>query len=369
MKFLFVSESPYLPQERGAVQVNTHELALALVKHGHSAVVASEFLTTDLLGVTTRLLGKVIPKRKLHDSFLGYPVYRRWNVMASLPELVDEIKPDIVVVQPRNHILLALELARMTVPTIVYFHDANQTIFHGRPGNPADVRQMTCLSISKDTAQKLHDEFGVDSTVIGPIAGLDRIEPFKAAIVDRLRSTLNVTVVDPQMPNGVYLPIKLASSFPEIPICFLPSQELPKDQERVLKDCARMYRNLKIQRPTKRMGEVFARAKFIVIQGSWDATKDRLAQQAHCSRVPIVTSNLGTIPDVLGPGDILLDPDDPFESWINTVRSLWHDESYYLEHASAVVIPNTGESQLKGLVQMAEKVIEQQGASRKSAAQ
>ena len=365
MKFLFVSESRHLYQDIGAVQLNTHELALELVKRGHSAIVASELKTTDFLGFRTRMLGKFVSKEKLHDRFLGYPTYRRWNVMESLSDLIEEIKPDIVVVQPRNHIVLALELARMSVPRLVYFHDANPSVFHGKIGNPSDVRHMICLSNSKFTAQALKKEYEIDSTVIRPIIHAER---FKSAAADRDKSTINVTVVDPQVQNGVYLPIKLASSCPDIPICFLRAPYLPKDQERVLKDCARMYRNLTVQRQTRRMDNVFGRAKCIVIPGNWDADKDHLAWQAHSSGIPVVASNLGTLPEVLGPGDILLDPDGPVEAWIEAVRRLWNDESYFAEHSAAAIATTTADDQIGSLLELADKAIRQQHDARHAAA-
>lgn len=370
MKLLFISESRHLYQEHDAVQLNTHELALKLVSRGHSPVVAAELKTTDLLGLKSRVMGKFTSKRQMHDTFLGYPTYRRWNVMEALPELLDEIRPDVVITQPRNHILLALELARLGVPRVVYFHDAHPSMFHGRQGNPGDVREMACLSNSKDTAQKLLREFGVETTILRPII---RAEDFKKFSSDSSKKAINVTVIDPQVQNGVYLPIKLASSCPEIPICFLSSHYLPKDQKRVLKDCARMYPNLSVQKPTRQMGKVFGRAKIFLVPGDWDSNKDHLAWQAHCGGIPVVASNLGTQPEALGPGDILLDPDGPIESWIHAVKELWNDTGCYVK-ASEAVLAQTKRAeinpinQIDCLLEVAAKAIKQQSDSRHSAA-
>ena len=101
------------------------------------------------------------------------------------------------------------------------------------------------------------------------------------------------------------------------------------------------------------MEDVFGRAKFIVIPGSWDADKDHLTWQAHCSGVPVVASNLGTVPEALGPGDILLDPDGAVESWIDAVRRLWHDEQFYAEHSSVVKATTTSDDQIGSLLELA----------------
>ena len=98
MKILFASGFQHLPQIFGGVMSNSHEIALALRTAGHQAAVAADLQPDDWLGIGTRVLGKFTDKRSVYDRILGYPAYRRWNFLESLPDLVEVIKPDVVVV-------------------------------------------------------------------------------------------------------------------------------------------------------------------------------------------------------------------------------------------------------------------------------
>lgn len=304
-----------------------------------------------------------MPKRKVHDTFLGYPTYRRWSVLNALPELVAEIRPDVAIVQPSNQIPLARELVRLSVPSIVYFHDVEWPMLGG---DPRDVRQALLLSNSKFTAQRLHEKFGLESTVLRPF--------FRADDYRTTRRAQNVTLINPHTLKGGELAIKIVSSCPEIPFCFVRSWELPKEQEQLINGYARMHRNLTIKRPTRNMRDVYGHAKIILMPSMWEEAWGRVASEAHFSGIPVVASNRGGLPEAVGPGGILLDPDGPIEPWVHAIRRLWHDEGYYAELSAAALAYSTRpeinpDVQISALLAAAEQAIKQQSVSRSSAAQ
>lgn len=357
MKLLFVSEFRHLPQKYGGVQSNTHELALELIKHGHTATVAAELMPGDMLGLRTRLMGKIIPKRKVHDTFLGYATYRRWSVMDALPEIVDEVRPDVAITQPLNHVPLARELIRLSVPTIAYMHDVE---WHALGADPHDIPQAFLLSNSLFTAQRLREKFGLDSTVLRPL--------FRAQDYRSERRGDNVTFINPHALKGGELAMQIVARCPEIPFCFVRSWELPAGQEQWLRACAKTHRNLTIRRPTGKMREVYARAKIVLMPSQWEEAWGRVASEAQFSGIPVVASNRGGLPEAVGPGGVLLDPQGPIEPWVDAIRRLWRDDGHYAELSAAALAHSTRleinpDAQIETLLTAAEQAIRRHGAS------
>ncbi len=358
MRFLFASEFRHLPQKFGGVQSSTHELALELVRRGHTAAVAAQMMTSDFLGIRTRLLGKIIPKKKVHDTFLGYPTYRRWNVLSALPDLVEEIRPDVAIAQPFNQVPLARELIRLSVPTIVYSRDVEWSM-HG--GDPRDIGPALFLSNSQFTARRFREAFDLESIVLRPL--------FRASdYQSNTRHPDNVTFINPHKLKGGELAVRIVASCPDIPFCFVRSWELPDDQEQWLRGCTKTYRNLTIRRPTRRMRDIYARAKILLMPSQWEEAWGRVASEAQFSGIPVVASNRGGLPEAVGPGGILLDPDGPVDPWVNAIRQLWQDDRHYAALSAAALAHSTRpdlnpDRQIETLLAAAEQAIRQRTAT------
>lgn len=327
MKFLFASEFDHLPQRFGGLQCNTHELSLGLIEHGHQAAVAAKLLTSDFLGLRTRALGKIVGKRKLHDKINGYPTYRRWSVSESLPDLVAEIKPDVAVVQVLNPILLAQEFAKLSVPTIVYLHDVTWAILGG---DPRTLEKAVFLANSCFTAASFQKNFGREPSVVRPFF---HAENYHA--VPRIND--NVTFVNPHPAKGIELALKIVSRCPEIPFRFIRSWRLSPEQEANLMDHVRRHPNLTVDPQTRDMKQVYRRAKIVMMPSQCEEAWGRVTTEAQFSGIPVIASDRGGLPESVGPGGILLDPDGDVEDWVGALRSLWSDEARYADLSAAAL--------------------------------
>ena len=94
-----------------------------------------------------------------------------------------------------------------------------------------------------------------------------------------------------------------------------------------------------------------------------------MASEAHFSGIPVVASNRGGLPEAVGPGGILLDPDGPIDPWVNAIRRLWHDDGHYAALSAAALVHskrpeiNPG-MQIETLLAAADQAIRQQSAAR-----
>ena len=357
MKFLFVSGFQHLPQMYGGVMSNTHEIALELMRRGHRVAVAANLFPSGYVGFSTRLMGRLNPKKQFADHVMGYPTYRRWDVVKALPKLVETIRPDIAVVQPSQSIATARELNRLSVPVIVYFHDV---LFDRMDGSPNELVNATFLANSEFTARQYKKRFGIDAAVIPPVF---KIENYLA----RRRPT-NVTFVNPQSFKGSDIALELVRRCPEIPFRFVESWELPKAQKELIRRQRETCPNLELSGCTMDMKGIYSRAKIVLIPSRLEEAWGRVVSEAQFSGIPVVASNRGGLPEAVGPGGILLDPDGPIEDWVDAVRKLWHDDGYYGELSAAAlkysrraaINPDT---QIEALLKVANAAIRQQHAS------
>jgi len=309
----------YLPQAFGGAQSSTHELATALTRRGHTAGVAAMLSPSGFVGLQTRLLSRLLPRRKVRDTFLGYSVYRRWKVQDALPELVDEFRPDFAVVQPSCQVPLAREFARLGVPVAVYLRDVE---WYQLEGDPRELRNVTFIANSHFTAERFQEAFSLPAVVIPPV--------FKAQDYRTVSSGDNVTFINPHPHKGVGIAAKLVAKCPDIPFCFVRSWDIP-EQETFLCELKRKNQNLTLARPTRRMKDIYRRAKILLAPSRWEEAWGRVATEAQFSGIPVLASNKGGLPESVGPGGIQLDPDGPIENWVEALRRMWFDKAFYAD--------------------------------------
>ena len=85
------------------------------------------------------------------------------------------------------------------------------------------------------------------------------------------------------------------------------------------------------------MKSIYSRAKAVLIPSRLEEAWGRVASEAQFSGIPAVASNRGGLPEAVGPGGVLLDPDGPIEAWVDAVRKLWHDDGYYAKLSAAAL--------------------------------
>ena len=60
-----------------------------------------------------------------------------------------------------------------------------------------------------------------------------------------------------------------------------------------------------------------------------------MATEAQVSGVPVIASNRGGLPEAVGPGGIVIDPNAPIDEWVAATKRLWEDSKYYAELSAA----------------------------------
>lgn len=182
---------------------------------------------------------------------------------------------------------------------------------------------MPCIANSNFTAGKYCVRFGVNPSVIYPFISAERYK------IETTRE--NVTFVNPHPYKGLDIALGVASLCPEIPFTFVESWQLSNEQWQRLEQKRAALRNLKLLRAQENMQAVYGKCKILLAPSVWEEAYGRVASEAQLSGIPVVASSRGGLPEAVGPGGILLDPQQPISTWAAAIRNLWQDQRRYAE--------------------------------------
>lgn len=326
MRILFASGFQHLPQMYGGLMSNTHELALELSKRGHEVAVVCGLSKDGLIGLETRLMNKLGKRNSVHDGFLGYRVYRRWRVLDALGDVVACVKPDVAIVQQSDAVSIARELTRLSVPAIMYLHDVDFRLV----SEPLDaLKGVEFVTNSEFTRGRYRERFGIESSVIPPF--------FRKQLYCTPTRPEAVTFINPQEVKGSDIALALVEACAEIPFNFVESWALPREQRALLMARMKARPNLKLSRPTMNIKRFYRRSRIVLVPSRCEEAWGRVASEAQFSGIPVVGSDRGGLPEAIGPGGLLLDPDGPIDAWIDALRKLWRDKAHYDELCAAAL--------------------------------
>jgi glycosyltransferase involved in cell wall biosynthesis len=314
------------------MQSSAHALALSLAERGHKVSflcglaplyqrpsVTSVLRTIGRPEVRARLAIKLLHRKAFQDRSLGYPVWRARCVWESIEWVVDEIKPDVITLMVGQQVRIALALKHTEIPLLLKFQDVQ---FGNHGGSLAALGDIPCVANSQFTADRYRKAFGSQPKVIYPLINKETY---------RTETTReNITFINPHTDKGVDVAIAVARHCREIPFVFVESWGMTSGAERrELEGKLADVPNVKLLSAGVDMRKVYGKCRILIVPSRWEEAYGRVASEAQVSGIPVVASNRGGLPEAVGVGGILLNPDGRIEDWVSAVKRLWHDRAYY----------------------------------------
>jgi glycosyltransferase involved in cell wall biosynthesis len=320
VKVLFITEHRYLPQYLGGMQTTADNLCHALLERGHEVAILASCMRKGVFGWRSSIQRKILRRSVLRDMKCGYPVWRSWLPSNEVDYVAQKESPDVIVVMAMAPVRMALAARPTNIPIVMQLHDVE---FDCHGGNFEELGDITCVANSQFTAEKYRRAFGVDPMVIYPfiLASKYKTTPTRD----------NVTFINPIPVKGRDIVLNIARLCPEIPFVFVESWPLRAEQRHELMNRLSTYRNITLLKPHLNMKKVYQRCKILLAPSVWEEAYGRVATEAQISGIPVVASARGGLPEAVGPGGVLVDPDGPIDSWVTAIRRLWHDEQYYAQ--------------------------------------
>jgi glycosyltransferase involved in cell wall biosynthesis len=327
VRVLIASSHPHIPQIAGGAQSVAHELALRLSSRGHRVAMLCGLVGTGRLGLRDRLILKLTGRKAVMDRGLGYSVYRSWFAWEAAAEVCRDFRPEVALLQSGHPVCMAKALRPHCAAIVPYFHNVEFDTDLG--GDPHEFGQDRRISNSQFTASLYAETFGLDSLVIYPFINPERYR----TQTDRS----SVLFVNPVPDKGVDVAIALARRLPTIPFLFVEAWTLePREQAR-LKSVFAKLRNVTFVSRTSDMRSLYAKARIVLAPSQYDETFGRIAAEAHVSGIPVLATRRGGLPEAVGPGGVLIGPDEPIEAWVAALDRLWNDEAHHKRLSAAAL--------------------------------
>jgi len=318
MRILFGSGEPYLASSRGGAECSIDELVRALIVEGHACEV--------VVGI-----GRGAPRRRhriwrllsanrriaRRDVRNGYPTHRAAPrvVVDALRERLADFRPDLVVAWNRASEELARAAATVSIPSLVWVHDATLAWSHGRlPPEPT----TRLAAVSEFLARRVGERLGRCVAVLRPFI---RFEDYRC----EARRPEFVTLVNPRESKGVEIALSIAERLPRRRFLFVGSQGLLARERTALAARVARLRNVRVERQVSDMRTVYARTALLLVPSICEDAGPRVILEAHVNGIPVVGSQIGGIPEVSGGAAVLLPASAPPERWVAEVERLLDD--------------------------------------------
>jgi glycosyltransferase involved in cell wall biosynthesis len=326
MRILFASGEPYLPSYRGGAECSIDELVRALVLEGHACevVVASHRIGPRRPHRIWRLLS-MLQRPSRRDLRNGYPTHRAASraVVDALRERLAVFQPDLVVAWNRACEELVRAAAAVSIPSLVWIHDATLTWHHGLPPEPT----TRLAAVSEFLARRASERLGRPVSVLRPFI---RFEDYECEV----RHPEYVTLVNPRESKGVETALSVAERLPGRRFLFVGSQGLLAPERKALAAQVARLRNVRVEGHVSAMRTVYARTALLLVPSICEDAAPRVILEAHLNGIPVIGSQIGGIPEVGGDAAVLLPASASPGRWAAEIERLLDDPAWRVRVAS-----------------------------------
>lgn len=328
MKILFLFDRPYLPQVVGGTESSTNDLCLALKETGIDISVICDIYPHGALWIINRLISKVKNNDFPCDKLMKYPVYRGWSLDSSIHTFLKSFRPDTIIIKNGLDINILNVLINSDSKIVNYIRDLNDN----NPLLYPQKNNITYIANSNFTANNIKLIYGISPSVLPPLIFKDR---FKAEHI--IENNKKITFIGLDSKKGVELAFSIAETLPQHNFQFYESWTLSKEKIKMYIEKGKKLGNVVVKRRTLDVSNIYNSTKILLFPSQYDETWGRVASEAHLFGIPVVASNIGGIPESVGPGGVLVSPSAPTVEWANAISNILDNEHVYRTISNAAV--------------------------------
>jgi glycosyltransferase involved in cell wall biosynthesis len=233
----------------------------------------------------------------------------------------DPISREIINRIKRRDIPLIFALRNFSYPVVDFF------------------QSMDYVFVPSEFSRQYHwEKLGLACHVLPNVMELEKI-----CALDRKPEYL--TFVNPDKNKGVYvlarIALELARHRPDIPLLIVEGRERSGIMDSMGGDIKGLT-NIRIMPNTPDPRRFYGITKAMLVPSIWNESFGLVAAEAMCNGIPVLASNRGSLPEIVGQGGLLFDipakytpktceipSPDEVAPWLEVIIRLWDDGEYY----------------------------------------
>jgi glycosyltransferase involved in cell wall biosynthesis len=332
MRILFVSGVA----EGGSAR-STRELAERLAGRGHDVAILMQLPRAPRRRyMHKRAINLTV---KLGTSPLAQPVARaaarigsrptraadagaveRWETILpenSLATVSASFRPDVVVASSVDRMSwrrMRSLLHEGATPSVLYVREQNAFGHLTISGAPPDLL-VANAEVHAETAASL----GYRAVTVPSLVSVDE------CLVDSSRE--RVLYVNPTPLYGLDIALNLAAARPDVPFAFAESARIDRDAWSALVARAALHPNIELRRFTPDPRRLYADARVLLAPYRTNG-RPRVMLEAHANGIPVLGSGLPAVREAVGPGGLVVDPDEPVGAWAAALDRILEPSGY-----------------------------------------
>lgn len=335
LRIALVSDHTFLPDRAGGRESSIHDLALALEGKGHSVRIIARKADPGKGASWLR-----------HMLWLNtYRVDRVDDIHIHTERLVQEKKLDLAIYNCDNVREYVWSDRNLSARQVFYVRDTMEVYSWFPDTFPEGIR---FLANSKFISRAIAKHTGIVPDVVPPLINTRR---YFTDIKRRF-----VTFINPVKVKGIELAFEIAKLCPEIHFQFVEGWPLNENAFAILKDEISRYQNITLRRTVLDMRAIYRQTGILLVPSMCEEGFGRVVIEAQISGIPVLASNKGGLPEAVGDGGILLEPDAEPNIWAVALRSLWHNDNrwYHLSNSAR----QNAEEYTKRSIDTVEKILD-----------
>lgn len=321
MRILFATGAPFPPEVFSGAESSVAELISEVRQRGHvCSVVAGVHGRARRWAEHARWhLSGGLP---MADWASGYAV---WRVHPGrVPEVVhaqlDARRPALVVTWNLDCAEIAWAATRLGVPALVWVPDVEFGAYLER------LPPVAIAACSGFVARRLGERTGVRPPVLRPLV---RLEDYRAP----RRDPQHVTLIHPSPLKGLEVVLAVARVLRHRRFALVDSWRVSRRERAWLRLRLAGLPNVRLQPPVPDARAIYARTALLMVPSQCEDASPRVVLEAQVNDIPVVASDIGGIPEVMGAGGMLVPPQAPARVWADAVESVLSSASRVAELA------------------------------------
>lgn len=133
-----------------------------------------------------------------------------------------------------------------------------------------------------------------------------------------------VTFVNPVPVKGRDIAIELARRNPSTQFLFVVCWQLKSEDKQSMLTSIENLPNIEWSNRVSDMGKIYFLARVLLVPSQWEEAWVRVATEAQFSGIPVLASDIGALPESVGNGGMLIEPND-IDAWEIALQNIWND--------------------------------------------